>query len=219
LGVPLELFVNDNRAALVQFDSQFGGKPRVARQVNADMRGAIAALAAKSAPDDAGLRTLLRVFGDLRADLSYAGSSCAGFADDDVPGAGNQRGRLQQPLPMGEIAGDAARRIALAMCFAELWHQSPTMLQPVGGMDAIPRTFARALGGMIQYNQEVVLIGRVGECARVIALDRKSGRRTAVDADFAICTIPLSVLEHIPADFGPAVKYAVSVGPSCISRR
>jgi monoamine oxidase len=155
---------------------------------------------------------VLRIFGDLRRDLSYAGSSRAGYADDGVPGAGNQSGRLQQPLPMGEIAGEAARRIALAMCFAELWHQSPTMLQPVGGMDAIPRAFARALGGMIQYNREVVQIGRVGERARVIVLDRKSGQRTAVDADFAICTIPLSVLEHIPADFGPAVKYAVSVG-------
>ena len=30
LGVPLEVFVNDNRSALVQFDSQFGGKPQTA---------------------------------------------------------------------------------------------------------------------------------------------------------------------------------------------
>ena len=48
--------------------------------------------------------------------------------------------------------------------------------------------------------------------ARVISLDRTSGRRSALDADFVICTIPLSVLEHIPADFGPAVSYAIGIG-------
>src|SRR4029453_4412155 len=37
LGVPLELFVNDNRAALIQFDSQFGGKPQTARRLQADL--------------------------------------------------------------------------------------------------------------------------------------------------------------------------------------
>jgi monoamine oxidase len=102
--------------------------------------------------------------------------------------------------------------MALALCFVELWQQSPAMLQPVGGMDAIVRAFDRALGDMIRHNEEVVQIDRVGEGARVISLDRSSGRRSALDADFVICTIPLSVLEHIPADFGPAVTHAISVG-------
>src|SRR5258708_3623138 len=212
LGVALELFVNDNRAALIQFDSQFSGKPQTARRLHADMRGAIAALAARSVADDAAVRSLLRVFGNLKPDMSYAGSSRAGYADDDTPAAGNQRGRLQQPLAMDEIAGAASRRTALALCFAELWHQSPTMLQPVGGMDAIVRAFVRALGDMIQNNQEVVQIDRVGERARVISLDRSSGQRSALEADFVICTIPLSVLGGIPADFAPAVKYAIALG-------
>jgi monoamine oxidase len=212
LGVPLEVFVNDNRAALVQFDSQFGGKPQTARRLHADLRGAIAALAAKSAPDEA-VQTVLRIFGDLRRDLSYAGSSRAGYAaEDDVPGAANRSGRLQLPLPLDEIAGPASIRMALALCFSELWQQSPTMLQPVGGMDMIVRAFDRALGGMIRHNEEVVRIERVGEGARVISLDRTSGRRSALDADFVICTLPLSVLEHILADFSPTVSHAISVG-------
>jgi monoamine oxidase len=213
LGVPLEVFVNDNRAALVQFDSQFGGKPQTARRLNADLRGAIAALAAKSVPNDEAIHTVLRIFGDLRRDLSYAGSTRAGYAaEDDVPGAANRRGRLQPPLPLDEIAGPASVRMALALCFAELWQQSPTMLQPVGGMDAIVRAFDRTLGGVIRHNEEVVQIDRVDERARVIALDRRSGRRSALDADFVICTIPLSVLEHISADFGPTVSQAIGVG-------
>jgi monoamine oxidase len=212
LGVPLEVFVNDNRAALVQLDSQFGGKPQTARRLHADLRGAIAALAAKSAPDEA-VQTVLRIFGDLRRDLTYAGSSRAGYAaEDDVPGAANRSGRLQPPLPLDEIAGPASIRMALALCFSELWQQSPTMLQPVGGMDMIVRAFDRALGGMIRLNEEVVRIERVGDGARVISLDRTSGRRSALDADFVICTLPLSVLEHIPADFSPPVSHAIGVG-------
>jgi monoamine oxidase len=86
------------------------------------------------------------------------------------------------------------------------------MLQPVGGMDAIVRAFAKALGGMIQLDQEVVQIGRAGDRAQVVSLDHKTGKRSAIDADFVICTIPLSVLKSIPADFTPPVKEAIATG-------
>lgn len=70
---------------------------------------------------------MLRIFGDLRRDMTYAGSSRAGYAaEDDVPGAANRSGHLQPPLPLDEIAGPQAIRLALALCFAELWQQSPT---------------------------------------------------------------------------------------------
>src|SRR5260370_3626199 len=74
LGVALELFVNDNRAALIQLDSQFGGKPQPARRLNADLRGAIAALAAKSGPEDADPRPLLPIFRHLDSRPDPAGS-------------------------------------------------------------------------------------------------------------------------------------------------
>jgi monoamine oxidase len=129
MGVALELFVNDNRAALIQLDSQFGGKPQSARRLNADLRGAIAALASRSVPEDADLRAVLRIFGDLDSSLTYAGSSRAGYADDDAPGAGNEKGQHLPPLALDEIvAGPRSRAIVLALCFAELWSQSPTML-------------------------------------------------------------------------------------------
>ena len=124
LGVPLELFVNDNRAGLIQLDAHFDGKPQPARRLFADLRGGIAALAAKSLPEDEKLQTLLRIFGDIRGQPPrYAGSSRAGFAaDDDAPGAANQVAILQQPLPIDAIAAAAAtsRTVALALCFAEL---------------------------------------------------------------------------------------------------
>ena len=210
LGVALEPFVNDNRAALVQLDSQFDGKPQTARRLQADLRGAIAALAAKNVSDDSPMRTVLRIFGDLRSDLSYAGSPRAGFASEDgMPAAGNQRGRLQPPLAIEELAGPAALRLALALCFGELWHQSPTMLQPVGGMDAIPQAFARTLGDIIQYDEEVVRLERADNGARVVTLNRSTGRQSALEADFVICTIPPPVLKAIQADFSQPVKEAI----------
>ena len=108
-------------------------------------------------PEDADLRAVLRIFGDLNSNLNYAGSSRAGYVADEAPGAGNEKGQHLPPLALDEIVtGPRSRAVVLALCFAELWSQSPTMLQPVGGMDAIVRAFAKALGGMIQLDQEVV---------------------------------------------------------------
>ena len=75
---------------------------------------------------------------------TYAGSSRAGYVEDDAPGAGNEKGQHLPPLALDEIVtGPRSSAIVLALCFAELWSQSPTMLQPVGGMDAIVRAFVR----------------------------------------------------------------------------
>jgi monoamine oxidase len=68
------------------------------------------------------------------------------------------------------------------------------------------------LGGTIQLDQEVVEIARAADRARVVSLDHKTGKQSAIDADFVICTIPLSVLKSIPADFTPPVKEAIATG-------
>jgi monoamine oxidase len=212
-GVPLEALINDNHNALLQFDSQFDGKPQRARRLHADTRGAIAALAARNAPDDPAVRTLLAVFGALKRDLTYAGTSRAGYANEStMPGAGTQRGELQPPLPLDAIAGPAALPLALALSFAESWQQAPTMMQPVDGMDAIPRAFARALGDIVRLDQEVIEIRRAGEQARIVARDRRSGRQESHEADFVVCTIPLPVLKSIASDFAPPVKAAIERG-------
>jgi len=65
---------------------------------------------------------------------------------------------------------------------------------------------------MIRHNEEVVKIERVGDGARVISLDRTSGRRSALEADFVICTLPLSVFPLVPTKISQAVTYAIGVG-------
>jgi monoamine oxidase len=208
LRVPLEVIVNENRAALLHDDAAFGGEPQLARRVISDTRGWIAALAAKGI-NDRELRGLLSSFGALTDDLRYAGSPRAGYAE--LPGVTHREpGRVNAPLPFGEIAKATSSRFA--MSFAETWDQTATMMQPVGGMDAISRAFARALGTMITYRAEVVRIRRVGERARVVWRDRKQGSETATDVDFVICTIPLPVLTGIDSDFPEPVKRAIAVG-------
>jgi monoamine oxidase len=216
LRVPLEVIVNDNRAALLQDDAAFGGEPQLARRVNADTRGWIAALAAgglgpaaRQSVDDRNLRTLLRSFGALNDELLYTGSARAGYAQP--PGVTHQQpGRLYPPLPLGEISKAASWRSA--MVFAETGDQAGTMMQPVGGMDALARAFAQTLGPMIKYQAEVVRLRLVGERARVSWRDRSQGAERSMDADFVICTIPLPVLKGIESDFSAPVKRAIEVG-------
>jgi monoamine oxidase len=213
--IPLEIFVSDNRAALIQTDKAFGGEPQPLRRVIMDGRGAVAALAAKAvASSDTELRTFLMGFGALQGDMTYAGTGWAGY--QTPPGGGLQAGQPYKPLPLDEIAKAAGNpkniNPLVAMIFAEIWEQSPTMLQPVGGMDAIPRAFAGALGGMIKYQAQVSRIERQGKRARVTWRDRKTTHIHTMEADVVICTLPLPVLRSIANDFSPAVKCAIEKG-------
>jgi monoamine oxidase len=208
-GIPLEVFVNDNRAAFAQADGVAGGQPQPLRRLIADARGAIAALAAKSvAPDDAHLLGYLAWFGALQEDMTYRGSDRAGFATPPEP---DKAGVPLPPLPLDEIMR-AGENVGVGTTFSELWDQSPTMLQPVGGMDAIPQAFARAVRPALTYHAEVVRLRRVGARARVTWRDRKTGRQHEVDADFVVCTAPLTVLKDIDSDFIESLKMAIETG-------
>jgi monoamine oxidase len=98
------------------------------------------------------------------------------------------------------------------MAFAEVWDQAPTMLQPVGGMDAIIDAFKRRVGERVLLNAEVVSIRRSGKQARITWRDVVSGRQSTIEAHLAVCTIPLPVLTLIDSDFSDQVKNAISVG-------
>jgi monoamine oxidase len=218
--IPLEVFVSDNRAALLQTDYAFDGKPQQLRRVIMDGRGALAALAAQVVGrGNHDVSVFLRAFGQLQTDMTYAGGGWAGYSTP--PGGGLQAGVPLIPLPLDEIV-KSIRNPAdprffnplLAMIFAEIWDQSPTMLQPVGGMDAIPKAFAKALGSMIKYNMQVIKIERQGDRARVVWQNRQTSRKGAVDSDLVVCTLPLPVLKSISADFSSALQRAICKGAS-----
>ncbi len=216
-GVPLEVMVNDNRNAYFHSAAAFGGKPLRARRLIGDSRGYIAELLAKAvsrkaldesvgAEDRERLLHMLRSFGALGRDGRYAGSPRAGY--EVWPGAGLAAGKPLEPLPLSEILKSEFAYFQID--FGELIDFAPTMLQPRGGMDGIARAFERRVRPMIRAHAEVKEIRRAGDGVRIVYRDGKRGGSHALGADFCICTIPLSVLAGIAADFSPAFRTAIA---------
>ena len=141
-GIELEIFTNDNRAALFHNRERFGGRPVVARRVLTDMRGYVAELLAKAvdrgaldaeltAEDRERMRDLLKSFGGLQDDHSYAGSDRAGYRGAPVH-AGMAAGEVAEKLDFGELLG--ADFWEYKLDFSHFLNQNPTLFQPVGGM-------------------------------------------------------------------------------------
>ena len=215
-GVPVEVFMNDNRGALFHNSERFGGKPVVARRARTDVRGYVSELLAKAinrnALDDSltgeekeKVLDLLRSFGDLDPDHLYKGSTRGGYAG--TVNAGMGKGELDDPLDFSELLRSEFWEYKLD--FAESLDQAPTMFQPVGGMDRIAEAFRQRIGHMIRYNSEVREIRHAGSGARVAFRDRVSGREQSLEADFVVCTVPASVLSGIPNDFSSETNAAI----------
>jgi monoamine oxidase len=215
--VPLETFINDNRAALMHSGAAFGGQPQLARRVLADTRGNIASLLATavnqnaldqelSATDKVNILQMLREFGDLDAEYGYAGTSRAGFPGQEDAGS-RQRGERVNPLQLQELIGDTFWQLRLA--HPHLLDQQPAMLQPVGGMDRIARAFEARVAADIIYEAVVTEIRKSPDGVSVVYQDR-FGTPIGMQADYAICTIPATVLRNIANDFSTAHRAAVN---------
>ncbi len=231
-GVPIEVFNNVNESAYYLVKDL--GRVRL-REARADTRGYADELLAKAVNRDAldrpmtrddkeALVEFLRDDGGLNPDLVYKPdfavsgsmnrtSESRGFVYDDLPAAGLHRGKLSDPLDFETVlkAGFGKH-----LEFERQFDQQPTMFQPVGGMDRIPRAFEQRVGDRIRYRTEVREIRRTPEGGvRVVYADLLEGDNALREAhaDFLICTIPLSVLRGIPADFSLAMTDAIKEVP------
>ena len=214
LGVPLEVEINTSRSSLLQCDQAFAGKPVEQRQAVNDTRGHIAELLAKcihqhaldeelSAEDQARMIEFLHQYGDLGEDEKYHGSERAGAAR--MPGAGADEEELRQPLEMRALL-DAG--FWQGLLFEERLDMQATMFQTIGGMDRIPYAFAKELGSVVQYGTVVTEIRKRSQGVRIIY--SQGGAPKAMDADYCVCTLPLSILKTIPSDFNASVKQAIA---------
>ena len=213
LGIPLQAFVNDNRGAYIHSATAFGGQPKRAREVITSTRGYISELLAKAINANA-----------LSADISFnerasvlAVLSDYGALNTSFRAAGSTRGGVKAgtggltPAQVDSLV-DAQNflfhpNVPFVANFTESYNQSATMMQPVGGMDKIAYGFAEHLAGDIYYNIDVTAIRRSGTGVRIEGM---SGSQSgAVEADYAIVTIPPSVLTNIPNDFSPAAQSAI----------
>jgi monoamine oxidase len=219
-GVQLEVMSNENRNALLQSKYAFEGRAVLNERVNADARGFVAELAAKSIDraelahplseeDKLKLRTFLREYGALDETMAYRGSIRTGYRQ--TPGGGRDAGTAYEPLDVEQLLNVGFWTL---LCeFGESPVQVPTMLRPVGGMSKIAEAIARALAQEIRYGVEVTRLRR-NERGGARVEFRERGRDGALTADHVIVTLQPGLLDQLDHDFTPRVREALAAPES-----
>jgi monoamine oxidase len=233
LGVPVEVFTNENAAAYFYGENvgPLSNRRVRLREVRYDLHGYTSELLAKAvrrdaldqaltSEDRANLIEYLRHEGDLSEDLSeqgldavlsYNSSSRRGYTV--LPGAGLQPGTVSTPYSLSELLRS---RFGNNFRFLHAFDQQPAMFQIVGGTDGLARAMEQRVKNRITYRAEVREVRKSPTGVRVLYRDR-SGHLRQADGDFCVCTIPLSVLRYIPSDLSPAMQEAIrsiAYGPS-----
>ncbi|MBR0751341.1 flavin monoamine oxidase family protein [Bradyrhizobium jicamae] len=225
LNVTLEPFIQLNHNAYLHAARAFDGKPQRIRSVKADFQGGVSELLARvtqqgkldetvSKEDQEILLQSLRAWGALDRDHKYNANLISaefrGYARD--PGGGLTADPLpSEPVGLSEILRSRLWRYLQA--FARYNFQT-TMFQPVGGMDAIGKAFAREVGEVIRYNARVTQIQQNGSGVTVSYVDAaKPSIVQQATADWCICTIPLSILSQLPLDVSGPMKNAIEAVP------
>lgn len=216
LGVALEVEVNSSRSSLLQSDAAFKGRPIQQRQAINDVRGALSELLTKAAnrgaldqeltaEDKERLLTFLKTYGDLDPSGAYQGSKRSGYVVP--PGAADQVGVARPPLPLRDLLQDEALPFSL---FEDNIDMQATMMQPVGGMDAIPNAMSKALRAPVLLHTEVKALRQTERGAQVDIRDRRTGASQRLTGDYLVVTVPLPVLAKIDTNLPPPVKAAVA---------
>ncbi len=214
LGVELEVVVNTSRNALVRPD--LAEPPFQLRQAVNDARGYIAELLTQSVENNTAATTLskadrkslqdfLKIWGDLSDKQTYEGSARSGYKT--LPGAGNQLPLKREPVPLKSLLNPA---LWTALVIDEYPEFSPTMFQPVGGMDQIPKAFHKRLGERVRFNSEVQAINSQEQSASVVVKDRLTSQITTLTADYVVVTLPLPLLAKLQTNFSQPVKDAIA---------
>jgi monoamine oxidase len=225
LGVPLEAYVQVNHNAYLHSAKAFGGKPQRYRTINADYRGHVAELLAKttqqgkldaqvSKEDQELLLESLREWGALDRNLAYVrgttSSDRRGYEQD--PGGGlSARPVPSEPLSAKDVLGS---RLWANLAAGEIYEFQTTLFQPVGGMGRIGEAFGRELKGLIRYNAKVTSIQQDDHGVNVTYEDTTSPGHTHVArGDWCLCTIPLSILSQLPINVSQAMSDAIAAVP------
>ncbi len=215
-GVGLEVIVNDNRGAFFQGTDFNDNMPVTGREIHAAQRGYIAELLTKavdqnaldgelSMEDKERLLAMLGTFGDL-SDGVYSGSDRAGY---EMGMYGYIHKALGGKMAVDPLGLDQVLKFNEALDgwgnYFLLWghdlDQQATLFQPVGGMDKIVEAFKMRVGHLIRYESVVEEISNQSAGGVRVAYSYRGAMMEAFHADYAICTIPATVLKDIPNNF------------------
>ncbi|REE99348.1 monoamine oxidase [Thermomonospora umbrina] len=220
LGVPLEVFTNGNAEAYIYNESAGMKAPVKWRTAKADVYGYVSELLAKAtdqgaldgrltAADKERLLSFLSGFGAIGSKANgyaYTGTDRRGYTID--PGAGEQPGTLLGAPP--SLSDVFASGVGRSFSFEFGYSQAMLMFQPVGGMDAIPRALAKAVGrDKIRTGAKVTKITNLAQGVRVEYV--VDGRTRVAEADYVIATLPPQILAKIPHNLGAGVQSALAM--------
>src|SRR5690606_22433261 len=198
----LELFINENKHALVHDPELNGGKPMRNIDISTNMRGFMAELMFKgfnnaeldepfTTQEAEKMLAVIRSFGDLDANGKYTGSLRNGPTGDS--------GFITEPVQKEMIkvrdllkASVGALRSVLGENEGET---GPMLMQPIGGMDQIIAGFLRKLEGKVQYHAMVMAVYDKGDHVEVTY--DQNGKRQTINADYVFNCIPSHLMVGI----------------------
>jgi monoamine oxidase len=229
LGVALEPFIQLNHNAFLHATDAFGGVPQRIRDVKTDFQGQISELLAKvtqqgkldeavSKEDREILLQALKSWGALDGNYAYKANLISADFRGYAKGPGGGLGAAPIPGEVISLPDILKSRVWRYLQYFALHTFQTTMFQPVGGMDAIGKAFAREVGDIIQYDAKVTRIQQDDRGVTVTYTNPKAPATAPATprqakADWCVCTIPLSILSQLPVDVGDPMKAAIDAVP------
>ncbi|WP_377274384.1 flavin monoamine oxidase family protein [Peterkaempfera sp. SMS 1(5)a] len=222
LGVPIEVFTNTNADAYIYHESagMQPGKPMRYRTAKADTYGYVSELLAKAtdqgaldqqltADDKARLLSFIEDFGQIggKADgYAYKGGSNRGYTT--WPGAAGTPGTLLGDVP--DASAVFASGVGRHFSFEFEFDQAMLMFQPVGGMDQIPRAFAKAIGShRFKLGCQATSLVQSADGVAVGYRDPQ-GRERLLKADYCVAAMPPHLLAKLPHNLGTEVQQGLT---------
>ncbi|GBQ44898.1 flavin-dependent L-tryptophan oxidase RebO precursor [Komagataeibacter europaeus] len=224
-GVELEPFVELNHNSWLHSSTAFDGKPVRYREFSSDFTGFTTELLGKAidqhklddvvdADEREHLRTAMEQWGGLDPDLTYRkGDTSSQRRGYTRPQGGGIDGA---PIPSDPFARRDVLRSGLWtwMAFHERLEMQTTMFQPVGGMDMIGKGFNRQVHDLITLNCKVTSIQQDEHGVRVMYDDMNHGGvARQAQAEYCVCTIPLSILSQMDVQVSAPLKAAIMAVP------
>ena len=223
-GVALEPFIELNHNSFLHNSQAFGGVPQRYRDIMADFNGYAAELMAKAVNQS----LLDQPVTQEERDHLLGAARGWGMLDDDDRYVSSllvsaRRGYGKQPGGGPDGApGPSAILSRADIIRSGLWQYigfhmnyevQTTMFQPVGGMDMIGKAFAREVNDLVTHGVKVTNIMQDDKGVVVVHTPRDGGPPTRVEADWCVCTIPLSILSQLQVQAGPDMLSAINAVP------
>lgn len=219
-NVAMQPFQQFNQNAYLHNSHAFNGKPQRFKYILADYKGHTNELLAKAVYQD----QLDEPFTEENKEMLLASLKDWGALDKNYQytpiSAARDRGWKSDPnavhagIPFDTtISLDNILQSGLWTHLSDIFEYdyAPSIFQPVGGMDQLPKAMGKAIGDIVTYQAKITKILQDNEKVSVTYEDLTNGHtEQVVTADWCVCTIPFSILAQIENNLSNKVKEGIS---------